>query len=458
MSWSPSSWRDFPIKQVPTYKDKTKLEKIEARLRSLPPLVFANEIRQLKASLAKAVSGEAFLLQGGDCAEAFQEFGANMIRDTFKSILQMSAIMTFAGGKPIIKVGRIAGQFAKPRSADTETQGKITLPSYRGDIINDIAFTPEAREPDPERLLSAYHQATATLNLLRAFAGGGMADLHRIHEWNLEFVRDSQQGARFEQTAHQINQAMRFISACGITHENSPQLSKVSYYTSHESLLLWYEEALTRTDHLTGNIYDCSAHMLWIGDRTRQIDHAHVEFLRGVGNPIGIKCGPTTNSDALLKLLDILNPEREKGRITLIVRMGCDQVHEVMPTLTRAVKRSDHPVVWSCDPMHGNTLKASSGYKTRPFERIMAEIQGFFDVHEAEGTIPGGIHLEMTGKNVTECTGGAQEISDAMLASRYHTHCDPRLNAEQAIELAFQISELLSYKTKATQSSPDAQK
>lgn len=458
MSWSPSSWRDFPIKQVPTYKDQTKLAKIEARLRSLPPLVFANEIRQLKASLAKAVSGEAFLLQGGDCAEAFQEFGANMIRDTFKSILQMSAIMTFAGGKPIIKVGRIAGQFAKPRSADTETQGKITLPSYRGDIINDIAFTPEAREPDPERLLSAYHQATATLNLLRAFAGGGMADLHRIHEWNLEFVRDSQQGARFEQTAHQINQAMRFISACGITHENSPQLSKVSYYTSHESLLLWYEEALTRTDHLTGNIYDCSAHMLWIGDRTRQIDHAHVEFLRGVGNPIGIKCGPTTNSDALLKLLDILNPEREKGRITLIVRMGCDQVHEAMPTLTRAIKRSDHPVVWSCDPMHGNTLKASSGYKTRPFERIMAEIQGFFDVHEAEGTIPGGIHLEMTGKNVTECTGGAQEISDAMLASRYHTHCDPRLNAEQAIELAFQISELLSYKTKATQSSPDAQK
>ena len=458
MSWSPSSWRDFPIKQVPNYKDQTKLAKIEARLRSLPPLVFANEIRQLKASLAKAVSGEAFLLQGGDCAEAFQEFGANMIRDTFKSILQMSAIMTFAGGKPIIKVGRIAGQFAKPRSADTETQGQITLPSYRGDIINDIAFTPEAREPDPERLLSAYHQATATLNLLRAFAGGGMADLHRIHEWNLEFVCDSQQGARFEQTAHQIDQAMRFISACGITRENSPQLSKVSYYTSHESLLLWYEEALTRTDHLTGNIYDCSAHMLWIGDRTRQIDHAHVEFLRGVGNPIGIKCGPTTNSDALLKLLDILNPEREKGRITLIVRMGCDKVHEAMPTLTRAVKRSDHPVVWSCDPMHGNTLKASSGYKTRPFERIMAEIQGFFDVHEAEGTIPGGIHLEMTGKNVTECTGGAQEISDAMLASRYHTHCDPRLNAEQAIELAFQISELLSHKTKATQSSPGAQK
>ena len=451
MTWTASSWRSFPIKQVPEYKDQQRLLEVESALAKSPPLVFAEEIRQLKSELAKAVTGEAFLLQGGDCAESFQEFQADLIRDNFKVLLQMASILTFAGGKPVVKVGRIAGQFAKPRSSDFETIDGVTLPSYRGDIINDIAFEADAREPDPQRVLSAYHQAAVTLNLLRAFAKGGFADLHRIHQWNLDFARNSAQGERFEALAQGIDQAMNFMTACGLTPSSVAGLREVSYYTSHESLLLWYEEALTRVDSLTGNSYACSAHMLWIGDRTRQVDHAHVEYMRGVGNPIGIKCGPSTEPDTLLKLLDILNPQNEAGRITLIVRMGSDKVRDVAPALVRAVKNSGHKVVWSCDPMHGNTEKASSGFKTRPFERVMNEIEGFFDVHEAEGTIVGGVHLELTGKNVTECTGGAQAISDEMLGSRYHTHCDPRLNAQQSVEIAFMIAELLSKRARKAQ-------
>lgn len=443
MSWKPDSWRAKPILQVPDYDDAAELAAVEADLRRMPPLVFAGEVRKLKEELAAASRGEAFLLQGGDCAEAFSEFHADHIRDTFKSLLQMSVALTFAAHKPIIKVGRMAGQFAKPRSAPTEMIDGVEYPSYRGDIINDIAANQEARRPDPRRMMAAYNQATASLNLLRAFAQGGFADLHQINRWTLDSMAGSPATARYHDMAARIEDSLAFMRACGLESSKVGALKETSFYTSHEALLLWYEEALTRQDSLTGKTYDLSAHMLWIGDRTRQPDHAHVEFLSGVENPIGIKAGPTTDPDELLQLLEILNPENEAGRITLIVRMGHDKVLEHMPALVRKVKESGQSVVWSCDPMHGNTHKASTGYKTRAFDRILTEVEGFFAVHRAEGTVPGGIHIEMTGKDVTECIGGAMNVTDEDLSSRYHTHCDPRLNANQSLELAFLVAELL---------------
>lgn len=441
--WTPNSWRNKPIVQQPTYADPEQVRLVEQQLGKFPPLVFAGEIRSLHKKLEQVAQGKAFLLQGGDCAETFSEFNANKIRDTFKVLLQMAVVMTFAGSVPIIKVGRIAGQFAKPRSSDVETQNGITLPTYRGDIINDNAFTPEARIPDPERLLKAYHQSAATLNLLRAFAQGGFADLHQVHRWNLGFVEQSPLGEKYQHMADQIDQTLAFMEACGINPDNTSQIKETSVYTSHEALLLGYEEALTRQDSMTQEWYDCSAHMLWIGDRTRQADHAHVEFLRGVKNPIGIKVGPTTAPDDLIKLLDILNPGNLGGRVTLIARMGANHITEKLSPLVRAVKNEGKHVVWSSDPMHGNTITASSGYKTRSVDAILAEIQGFFAVHRAEGTHAGGVHLEMTGHNVTECIGGAFQITEEGLAHQYDTFCDPRLNGEQALELAFMITDTM---------------
>lgn len=407
------------------------------------PLVFAGEINRLKDDLAKVAQGKAFLLQGGDCAESFSEFNADKIRDTFKVLMQMAIVMTFSASCPVVKVGRIAGQYAKPRSSDLETVDGVELPSYRGDIVNDIGFTEAERKADPERLVTAYHQAASTLNLLRAFARGGFADLHQVHAWNQSFVTNSPLSNKYQDLADQIDQTMRFMEACGINSQNTPQLHETSLYTSHEALLLGYEEALTRQDSLSGNWYDCSAHMLWIGDRTRQPDHAHVEFLRGVKNPVGIKVGPSTKIDDLNRLLDILNPENEAGRITLIARMGAEKITECLPGLVQAVKASGQQVIWSSDPMHGNTIKASNGYKTRSVTSILQEMKGFFEVHRAEGTHAGGVHFEMTGQNVTECIGGAYMISEQDLADRYHTHCDPRLNGEQALELAYLIADTL---------------
>lgn len=441
--WTPSSWRKKPIVQQPVYPDQDALTAAETTLNQLPPLVFAGEINRLQDDLANVAKGKAFLLQGGDCAESFSEFNADKIRDTFKVLMQMAVVMTFSASCPVVKVGRIAGQYAKPRSSGSETIDGVELPSYRGDIINDINFTDEARQPDPERLVTAYHQAASTLNLLRAFAQGGFADLHQVHAWNQNFVTNSPLSNKYQDLASQIDQTLRFMEACGMTSANTPQLRETTLYTSHEALLLGYEEALTRQDSLSGNWYDCSAHMLWIGDRTRQPDHAHVEFLRGVKNPIGIKVGPTTQIDDLERLLAILNPENEAGRITLIARMGADKITEHLPALVRAVKASGQQVIWSSDPMHGNTIKASSGYKTRSVEAILKEMKGFFEVHRAEGTHAGGVHFEMTGQNVTECIGGAYMISEQDLADRYHTHCDPRLNGEQALELAFLIADTL---------------
>ncbi|WP_372741603.1 class II 3-deoxy-7-phosphoheptulonate synthase [Neptunomonas sp.] len=441
--WTPNSWRNKPIVQQPAYADLEQVRLVEQQLGKFPPLVFAGEIRSLHNKLAEVAQGKAFLLQGGDCAETFSEFNANKIRDTFKVLLQMAVVMTFAGSVPVIKVGRIAGQFAKPRSSDVETKDGVTLPTYRGDIINDNAFTPEARIPDPERLLKAYHQSAATLNLLRAFAQGGFADLHQVHRWNLGFVEQSPLSAKYQHMADQIDQTLAFMEACGIHAENTPQINATSVYTSHEALLLGYEEALTRQDSMTQDWYDCSAHMLWIGDRTRQTDHAHVEFLRGVKNPIGIKVGPTTVPDELIKLLDILNPDNLPGRITLIARMGANQITQKLAPLVRAVKSEGRHVVWSSDPMHGNTITATSGYKTRSVDAILSEIQGFFAVHRAEGTHAGGVHLEMTGHNVTECIGGAFQITEEGLADQYDTFCDPRLNGEQALELAFMITDTM---------------
>ncbi|MEL0019779.1 MAG: 3-deoxy-7-phosphoheptulonate synthase class II [Rickettsiales bacterium] len=441
--WTPKSWRGLPILQVPDYPDQAKLDTAEKVLRAQPPLVFAGEARKLKAHLARVSEGKAFLLQGGDCAESFAEFSANNIRDTFKVLLQMAVVLTFAASCPVVKVGRMAGQFAKPRSEPTETQDGVALPSYRGDIVNNIEFLPESREPDPDRMVQAYNQAAATLNLLRAFAQGGFADLHQVHQWNLDFVDDSPQGEEYEELATRIGEALEFMEACGITSDAVPQMRETDFYTSHEALLLWYEEALTREDSLTGDWYDCSAHMLWIGDRTRQSDSAHVEFLRGVKNPIGVKCGPTSDPDELIRLIDILNPANEAGRLTLISRMGHKNVEKHLPNLIRAVEREGRKVVWSCDPMHGNTIKSASGYKTRPFDQILEEVRRVFDVHQAEGTYAGGVHFEMTGQDVTECIGGAQAISDDSLSQRYHTHCDPRLNASQALELAFLVADSL---------------
>jgi 3-deoxy-7-phosphoheptulonate synthase len=440
--WSPDSWRSKPIVQVPTYSDPTALADVEKQISGFPPLVFAGEARKLKKHLAQVCAGEAFLLQGGDCAESFAEHSADNIRDFFRVFLQMAVVMTFGAAMPVVKVGRIAGQFAKPRSAPTETIDGVALPSYRGDIVNDIAFTPEAREPDPRRQLMSYRQSAATLNLLRAFATGGYANLENAHRWMLGFVKDSPQSERYQKLANQITETLGFMRAIGLDPEHHQELRQTEIYTSHEALLLGYEQALTRVDSTSGDSYATSGHMLWIGDRTRQPDHAHVEFMRGIKNPIGLKCGPTTTPDGLLQLIDLLNPANEAGRLTLIARFGAEKVGDHLPALIRAVTREGRNVVWSCDPMHGNTISAG-GYKTRPFDRVMQEIRSFFDVHRAEGTYAGGIHLEMTGANVTECTGGARALSEADLRSRYMTYCDPRLNAEQAIEVAFLVAEKL---------------
>jgi len=441
--WSAASWRDKPVKQMPVYPDGAALGTVEETLRVFPPLVFAGEARRLRESLGQGAAGKAFLLQGGDCAESFAEFHANTIRDTFKVLLQMAVVLTYGAACPVVKVGRMAGQFAKPRSSDNEEIGGVSLPSYRGDIVNGIEFEEQARTPQPERMLRAYNQAAATLNLLRAFAQGGFADLHKVHRWNLNFVANSPQGQRYDEIAQRIGEALAFMEACGVTPETVTQLRETDFYTSHEALLLNYEEPLTRTDSLTGLPYACSAHMLWIGDRTRQPEGAHVEYLRGVNNPIGLKCGPSLDPDELIRLIDLLNPRNEPGRLTLIARMGWDKVERHLPALIRKVEREGRVVVWSCDPMHGNTIKSGSGFKTRPFDRILSEVRSFFAVHRAEGTYAGGVHFEMTGQEVTECIGGAQAIDDGMLADRYHTHCDPRLNASQALELAFLLAEEL---------------
>lgn len=442
-NWTPQSWREKPVLQMPTYEDSAALQSIEDQLSNCPPLVFAGEARALKRQLAQVARGEAFLLQGGDCAESFAEFGANKIRDTFRVILQMAVTLTYGGSLPVVKVGRIAGQFAKPRSSDSETIDGVTLPSYRGDNINGLDFTAEARMPDPQRLLKAYHQASSTLNLLRAFAQGGYADLQRVHLWNLDFVKDSPLCERYEDLAGRIDDALRFMNACGVNSTTVPSLRSVDFYTSHEALMLNYEEALTRQDSLTGNWYDTSAHFLWVGARTHQADHGQIEFVRGIENPLGMKVSPAVKPDELLRLIDVLNPSNDPGRLTLIVRMGADKVEEHLPELIRAVKAEGREVVWSCDPMHGNTVKAASGYKTRRFDDVLKEVRSFFAVHKAEGTHPGGVHFEMTGQNVTECVGGAEDITDEDLSSRYHTHCDPRLNANQALELAFLIADEL---------------
>jgi 3-deoxy-7-phosphoheptulonate synthase len=441
--WTPDSWRGRPVAQLPAYPDAGKLAATEAKLASFPPLVFAGEARNPKKSLARVAAGEAFLLQGGDCAESFEDHSANSIRDFFRVFLQMSVILTFAAACPVVKVGRIAGQFAKPRSSPTEKRNGIELPSYRGDIVNGAEFTASARTPDPQRLIEAYHQSAATLNLLRAFAHGGYASLGRVHQWMLGFVKDPKAMDRYKAVADRISETLAFMQACGLDLESHPELRGTDVYTSHEALLLGYEQAMTRQDSTTGDWYCTSGHMVWIGDRTRQLDHAHVEYFRGIRNPIGLKCGPSLKADDLVRLIGVLNPENEPGRLTLICRFGADKVGENLPAMVRAVQREGSAVVWSCDPMHGNTIAAESGYKTRPFDRILQEVRTFFDVHTAEGTHGGGVHLEMTGKDVTECTGGARAISDQDLNDRYHTLCDPRLNAEQAIELAFLLAELL---------------
>ena len=443
-AWAPDSWRKFEARQLPDYPDQEALAAAEAQISRFPPLVFAGEARALTADLAEVAAGKGFLLQGGDCAESFAEFHPNNIRDTFRVILQMAVVLTYASKLPVVKVGRMAGQFAKPRSAPTEEIDGVSLPSYRGDNVNDIAFTEEGRRPDPERMIRGYNQSAATLNLLRAFAQGGYANLVQVHRWTLDFMGRSPWAERYQHVADRIGDALDFMAACGIDPETVPQLQGTHFYTSHEGLLLPYEEAMARQDSLTGEWYDTSAHMIWIGDRTRFEGSAHVEYLRGIGNPIGIKCGPSLEPDVLLRLLDTLDPRRTPGRITLITRYGHDKIEKGLPALVRAVKREGRPVVWSCDPMHGNVVKAANGYKTRPFERILAEVRGFFAVHRAEGTHGGGIHVEMTGQNVTECTGGAVAITDEGLAARYHTHCDPRLNAGQSLELAFLLADMVN--------------
>jgi 3-deoxy-7-phosphoheptulonate synthase len=442
--WSPNGWREKPAKHIPTdYPDPAALAGVEKQLRSYPPLVFAGEARNLKARLAQVAAGKEFLLQGGDCAESFKEFHPDNIRDTFRTLMAMSVVLTFAGSKPVVKLGRIAGQFGKPRSDDKETRNGVTLPSYRGDNINDMEFTLEARTPDPERLLKAYGQSAATLNLIRAFANGGYADLHNVHRWMVGFVADSPQGKRYKEIADRISEAVAFMEACGITPQSVPQLSHVDVYTSHEALLLGYEEAMTRVDSTSGDYYDTSAHFVWIGDRTRQLDGAHVEFARGIKNPLGLKCGPSLEPDDLLRLIDVLNPTNEPGRLTLIARFGADKVDAGLARLVKAVTKEGRTVVWSCDPMHGNTSMTATGYKTRSFDRILAEVRSFMRILPDEGAYPGGVHVEMTGQPVTECLGGAAAVTEEDLSSRYHTHCDPRLNGQQAIDLAFLIAENL---------------
>lgn len=441
-TWTPSSWRSRTAAQQPDWPDSGAFDQALKQLGGLPPLVFAGESRALTEQLAQVAAGEAFLLQAGDCAESFESFTADTIRDKLRVILQMAVVLTYSSGVPVVKVGRIAGQFAKPRSAATETIDGVELPSFRGHIVNDLAFTPAARTPDPERLIAAYHQSASTLNLLRAFTKGGFADLGRVHQWNQEFVRSSGEGRRYEQVAAGIDKALRFMRACGFDTEAHPGLNEVDFYTSHEALILGYEEALTRQDSLTDEWYDCSAHMLWIGERTRQLDGAHVEFLRGVRNPVGCKIGPSATPADVLALCEALNPDRIPGRLTLITRMGATKIAELLPPLLEAVSEAGHPVVWTCDPMHGNTI-TENGHKTRRFDEILAEIAGFFAAHHRVGTWPGGVHVELTGDAVTECLGGGDEISAANLPERYETMCDPRLNGRQSIDLAFRVAELL---------------
>ena len=443
-AWTPSSWRDQAAAQQPDWPDSGALERVVKELSGLPPLVFAGEARNLTADLAAVANGEAFLLQAGDCAESFDSFRADSIRDKLKVILQMAVVLTYSSGVPVVKLGRIAGQFAKPRSSPTEIINGVELPAFRGHIVNDVPFTVEARTPDPNRLARAYQQSASTLNLLRAFTKGGFADLGRVHQWNQDFVRASSEGHRYEKVAHEIERALQFMRACGFNTATQPGLHEVDFYTSHEALILGYEEALTRQDSLTGDWYDCSAHMLWVGERTRQLDGAHVEFLSGVQNPIGSKIGPTATADEVLALCERLNPGRIPGRLTLITRMGATRIEELLPPLLEAVRDAGHPVVWTCDPMHGNTFTTEGGHKTRRFDDILAEIAGFFSAHRSVGTWPGGVHVELTGDAVTECLGGADDISAADLPERYETMCDPRLNGRQSLDLAFRVAELLS--------------
>jgi 3-deoxy-7-phosphoheptulonate synthase len=442
-TWGPSTWRDRPAEQQPSWPDEAALDQVLKQMSSLPPLVFAGEARHLTRQLGDVSRGEAFLLQAGDCAESFESFEADTIRDKLKIILQMAVVLTYSSGVPVVKVGRIAGQFAKPRSKPLEQVDGVELPAFRGHLVNDVAFTPAARTPDPERLLRAYHQSASTLNLLRAFTKGGFADLGQVHQWNQDFVASSTEGRQYERVAAEIDRALRFMRACGFATDTQPGLHEVDFFTSHEALILGYEEALTRRDSLTGDWYDCSAHMLWIGERTRQPDGAHVEFLSGVENPVGCKVGPTATPDEVVALCDALNPSRTPGRLTLISRMGAGNVEALLPPLLRAVREADHPVVWACDPMHGNTFTTDGGHKTRRFDDILAELTGFFAAHRQVGTWPGGVHVELTGDNVTECLGGTDDISAADLGSRYETMCDPRLNGRQSLDLAFQVADLL---------------
>ena len=442
-NWKPNSWRDKPARHIPTYSNSEELGAATEKLSNFPPLVFAGESRNLLKQLEEVSKGRAFLLQGGDCAESFTDFHPNNIRDLFKVMLQMAVVLTFGASCPVVKVGRMAGQFAKPRSQDTEIVNNLELESYKGDIINGINFDKISRTPSPERLIQAYNQSAATLNLLRAFAQGGFANLKQIHQWNLSFVEDSHSKKKFEEMANTIDECLTFMEACGINDQNVRQMNETDFYTSHEALLLPYEESLTRIDSTTGQWYDVSAHMLWVGDRTRQLGGAHIEFVKGIQNPIGIKVGPTTNTTELLKIIEVINPDNIAGRISLICRMGAEKVSSLLPDIISQVKKTKKHVVWVCDPMHGNTIKASSGYKTRPLINIISEIEQFFKIHRNEGTYPGGIHLEMTGQDVTECIGGAQEITEDDLQSRYHTYCDPRLNASQSLEVAFLLSEFL---------------
>ena len=442
-SWNPNSWRELPILQQPQYPDQQALKSVESQLKSAPPLVFAEETRSLFKQLEDVCEGRAFLLQGGDCAESFSDFNAANIRDTFKTILQMAVVLTYGGKCPVVKIARMAGQYAKPRSADLETIDGVSLPSYRGDIVNSFEFTEEARIPDPQRLMTAYHHSAATLNLLRAFAQGGLADLHQVNRWNMGFVAANPLKEKYQQLADKIQDALEFMEVCGINSTIAPSLKETDLYTSHEALLLGYEEALTRRDHLSGDWYDCSAHFVWIGERTRQLDHAHIEFFKGIKNPIGVKVGPGMDPDELIRLIDAVNPDNIPGRLTLITRMGADVLPEKLPALVQKVQQEGRKVIWSSDPMHGNTEKATSGYKTRSFDNILREISQFFAVHKAEGSYAGGVHLEMTGQHVTECTGGAYGLSDDDLAQRYRTQCDPRLNADQVLELGFLVADLL---------------
>ena len=445
MTWKPNSWRNYPVVQMPTYPDESKVNSVEARLSFKPPLVFAGEVQALKKSLALVEKGNAFILQGGDCAESFSQFSANGIRDTFKVLLQMAVILTYGSSIPIIKIGRIAGQFAKPRSSDVEIIDGIELPSYRGDMINDMEFNKTARQPDPQRLIDGYEQSAATLNLIRAFAQGGMANLEKVHEWTLGFLNDTPETDKYREIANRISESLNFMKACGLTSSSVPQLRETDFFTSHEALLLNYEEALTREDTITAEKgwYATSAHLLWVGDRTRQFDHGHIEYLSGIQNPVGIKCGPSLEKDDLIRLLDKVNPNNETGKVVLICRMGSEKVNAHLPKLIKNIKANGKNVTWCCDPMHGNTIKASNGYKTRRVAEILNEVNNFFLVHKSEGTLPGGVHFEMTGSNVTECLGGANEVKESDLGSRYHTHCDPRLNGSQSLELAFLVSDLI---------------